>query len=118
LYFLKKETLENILKAQVNLYSIIYSDCREAYNDLKNIFFAHKTVNHRKEFVNRKENVQTNTIEGRWNAIKRNIPFRNRTKKLVTIYLLRFMLCRNNENNEISELLYCSLSYKYLKIYF
>ena len=114
-YLLKKETktLENILRAQINLYTIIYSDCWKAYNNLKNIFFAHKTVNHSKEFMNKKENVHTNTIKSTWNAIKRNIPFRNRTKKLFTIYLLRFMLCRNNENSEVSELLYCSLSYKY-----
>lgn len=57
------------------------------------MFFAgHKNVNHFKEFVNRKENVYTTTIEANWNEIKRNIQFRNKTKNMINVYLVDFFM--------------------------
>lgn len=43
--------------------SIIYSDCWKKYSNLKKHFKKHKTVNHSKKFLNRKNNVHTNPIE-------------------------------------------------------
>ena len=48
------------------------------------------------EFVSRGNNVHTNTIEGNWSGMNRNIPLRRRTFSFIKIYLLRFMLPRNN----------------------
>lgn len=105
--------LEFIMFRYIKPYTIIFSDCWKSYSRLKNFFFGHKTVNHSKEFVNRIENVHTNTIEGNWSGIKRNIPIRNRTRGLINIYLLRFMLYRNNKNTMLRDLMLISLIHKF-----
>lgn len=108
-----KEILLTIIRQHIHPYTIIYSDCWKAYTSLKNYYLDHKTVNHSKEFVDKYTGVHTNTIEGNWNGIKRNIPFRNRTKMLVRIYLLRFMLNRNSNSNKLKDLIILSLSHNY-----
>lgn len=105
--------LENIMFRFIHPYSIIYSDCWKSYARLNFFYLAHKTVNHSKEFVNKEENVHTNTIEGNWSGIKRNIPFRNRTNNLVRVFLLRYMLYRNNNDTMLKDLLILSLIHKF-----
>jgi hypothetical protein len=39
--------------------------------------------------------VHTNTIEGRWNGLKRQNPIKCRNQRFANIYILRFMLIRN-----------------------
>lgn len=85
-------TLLNFCKMFIEKDSHIYSDCWRGYFSLSDYFDSHKTVNHFKTFVNRENNVHTNTIEGNWSGIKRTIPFRCRSNSLSDIYLLRFML--------------------------
>jgi hypothetical protein len=99
-----KEILIRIMHEYVYSYSIIYSDYWKAYATLSNYYLTHKTVYHSKEFVNKSNGVHTNTIEGNWSGIRRNISFRNRTDKLVRIYLLRFMLHRNNNQTKLKDL--------------
>ncbi|KAG0438610.1 hypothetical protein DMUE_2987 [Dictyocoela muelleri] len=90
--------LECFLKTFVKMDSLIFSDCRRDYSNIKNFFIDHKVVKHSKEFVDSTIGTHINTIEGCWSAIKKSISFRNRTSKLIDIYLLRFMIKRNDKN--------------------
>ncbi|KAG0431630.1 hypothetical protein DMUE_5552, partial [Dictyocoela muelleri] len=93
------DELLSFLKKYVNENSIIYTDKWRGYSKLSEHFSQHKTVNHSIEFVNMKNNVHINTIEGCWSGVKKEILRRHRAKDLIDIYLLFFMLNRN-ENNE------------------
>ncbi|KAG0422236.1 hypothetical protein DMUE_6225 [Dictyocoela muelleri] len=75
--------------------TIIYSDCWRGYTNLNNLGFEHKTVNHSRNFVEPSSGVHTNTIEANWSALKRTIPIQHKRSKFLKIYLLRFMLKRN-----------------------
>ena len=68
-------------------------------------FNSHKTVNHSKQFKDPVTGVHSNTIEGNWSAIKRQTPVRCRTRSLVPLYLVRFMLNRNSPDNTLEELI-------------
>ncbi|KCZ76162.1 hypothetical protein H311_02847 [Anncaliia algerae PRA109] len=100
-----KKTLTNILLNYVEKDSIILSDCWKAYSDLFLYFKQHKTVNHTKGFKNDENGVHTNTIEGNWFAIKSSTPNRCRNIRLVSPYLLRFMLKRNQNGYELKYLI-------------
>ncbi|KCZ76090.1 hypothetical protein H311_02917 [Anncaliia algerae PRA109] len=101
----KKETLIDILKKYVYKESIIYSDSFRSYSSIKNEFAAHYMVNHSLYFVDPQTKVHTNTIEGNWNGVKQTIPIRKRTKKLISLQLIRFMLKREHPVDILKELL-------------
>jgi len=94
-------------------YSVIYRGGWKADLHLKLHYFAYKTVNHLKELLNKIGNVHTNTIEGNWSGLKRNVFHRSRTALLVKIYLFKYMLWRNQPTTMLKDLLYISLFYKY-----
>jgi transposase-like protein len=98
-------TLINLLTKYVISESTIYSDCFRAYSHIKDHFDVHKQVNHSLSFVDSISNVHTNTIEGNWNGVKISIPARKRTKKLISMQLIRFMIKREYPNNMLEELL-------------
>ncbi|KAG0426337.1 hypothetical protein DMUE_5975, partial [Dictyocoela muelleri] len=98
------ETLISFLRQHVNPESIIFSDGLRGYSSLEHHFSGHLTVNHSVEFVNQLNGVHINTIEDYWSGIKKGISFRNRTRKLVSLYLIRFMLNRN-ENERAFDVL-------------
>ena len=79
------ENINEIIKKYVKKGTTIYADCWKGYNDLKNIGYKHKTVNHKKHFKDPETNVHTNTIEGTWNGLKQSMPPRNRNKKKYNI---------------------------------
>lgn len=85
--------------------SIIYSDSFSSYNNIKEFFSDHKKVNHSLHFVDPVTKVHTNTIEGNWNGIKLTLPIRKRTKKLIGLQLIRFMIKRENPNDFLDKLL-------------
>ena len=61
---------------------IIFTDGWKGYIGLGQYFKCHKTVNHSLEFISSDDpNVHTNTIEGTWAAVKRQIKLRHKTKK-------------------------------------
>ena len=105
--------LENIMFKYILPYSVIYSGCWKVHLHLKLHYFARKTVNHLKELLNKIGNVHTNTIEENWSGLKRNVHHRSRTALLVKIYLLKYMLWRNQPTTMLKDLLYISLFYKY-----
>lgn len=99
----KSTTLSKIIEKNVDKNSIIYTDLWKGYKNLKFHFLKHETVNHSKFFKDPITGVHTNTIEGNWCSIKKGIPYRFRTKTLVSLYLVRFMLKRNFKNNSFLE---------------
>ena len=94
----KATTLTNLICDVVNKSTTIYTDRWKGYNELKNHFNCHLTVNHSKGFVDPITAVHTNTIEGNWSSFKNSIPPRCRTKLLISLYLVRYMILRNKKN--------------------
>jgi transposase-like protein len=99
----KKNTLIPIMKSYISKDSIIYSDCWKSYSNVSRHFKSHLTVNHSLGFKNPTTGVHTNTIEGNWGAIKAQTPVRCRTSKLISLYLIRYMLKRNFKENDYFE---------------
>ena len=99
------DTLINLLKKYVLPGSIIYSDCFKSYSNVSNYFKEHCTVNHSLYFVTPYTDIHTNTIEGNWNGVKMSTPIRKRTKKLIGIQLIRYMLKRENNNIDVFDLI-------------
>ncbi|KAI4292756.1 hypothetical protein PAPHI01_2030 [Pancytospora philotis] len=85
--------------------SIIYSDGWRGYSRVREHFAAHFVVNHSRHFVDLLTGAHTNTIEGNWSAVKEKIPRRSRTVELAPIYLIRFMLVRNEGEYSILTLI-------------
>ena len=55
------------------------------------------------------------TIEGNWSAVKRKVPIKCRTSRLIDLHLLRFMLFSNEKCSKLSKLLVNSLFHNYKK---
>ncbi|KCZ74524.1 hypothetical protein H311_04509 [Anncaliia algerae PRA109] len=55
--------------------------------------------NHTKEFVNKENNVHRNTIEDNLPAIKIAVPKRCRNINHINMYLIKFMIKRNELEN-------------------
>lgn len=80
--------------------SIISTDLWRGYNQLNRMNnYTHYTVNHSRHFIDPQSGVNTNTIEGTWNAVKAKIPIRCRTEKLIEPYLWEFIWRRKNNAN-------------------
>jgi hypothetical protein len=94
----RKETLEYVLTESVASDSVIHSDCFRSYSGLQEKFTAHSTVNHSVNFKDPITGVHINSIEGSWAAIKASIPPRKRTRSNVDLYLVRYMLLKNEKN--------------------
>ncbi|KCZ73811.1 hypothetical protein H311_05229, partial [Anncaliia algerae PRA109] len=90
-----KTILMTLLKKHVLKNTVIYSDCWKAYSSLNTEFAGHLTVNHTKEFVNKENNVHKNTIEGNSSAIKITVPKRHQYIYYINMYLIKFMIKRN-----------------------
>lgn len=103
-----KSTLLPLILRYINANSIIYSDMWKVYHNLKIYFNNHFMVNHSISFKNYETNVHTNTIEGNWRSLKASIPIRCRTRTLSSLYLVRYMITRNERGIPIFNLLkYC-----------
>ena len=62
-------------------------------------------MNHSVTFKDTITGIHTNTIEGNWAGIKKDIPFRSRSEKYITLFLIRFMLQRNSDDDPLVTLL-------------
>ena len=100
-----KSMPEEKIKKYIKQGSTIYTDCWKGYNSLENNEFLHRTVNHSKEFVNKDDNTHTNTIEGNWCAIKLQVPLRGRNRDLISLFLVRYMILRNENGNPLLNIL-------------
>jgi transposase-like protein len=100
-----KLTLQEKLRSNINMESIIYTDGWKGYNGLGLIFSSHNSVNHSLFFKDPFTGVHTNTIEGNWSGIKPKISPRKRTKEGISLYLTRFMIQRNEKCHPLLGLL-------------
>jgi len=98
-------TLEARIERNANDESIIYTDCWRGYNGIDAICESHGTANHSKFFKDPSTGVHTNTIERNWYAVKSQVPLRNRAKGGISLYLVRFMIKRNNSGDPLKNLL-------------
>jgi transposase-like protein len=100
-----KDTLNEKMTNSIDPNSTIYTDCWKGYNDTEILFNEHYTVNHSISFINLANGVHTNSIEGCWNGIKMHVPPRGRTKAAISLYLVRYMLLRNEESHPLLSLI-------------
>ena len=100
-----KEQLSAFIRRYVHPGSIVYTDCWRGYIGIETVVNAHCTVNHSRWFKDPETGVHTNTIEGNWAALKDQVPVRNRTNSGISLYLVRFMILRNEEGDPLLNLL-------------
>jgi transposase-like protein len=100
-----KLTLEEKLSSSIHSESIIYTDGWKGYGGLGLLFRSHKSVNHSLYFKDPVTEVHTNTIEGNWSGIKPKISPKKRTKGGISLYLVRFMIQRNEKCHPLLGLL-------------
>ncbi|KAG0442044.1 hypothetical protein DMUE_0584 [Dictyocoela muelleri] len=86
-----------IIERYVKRGCIVYTDGWRGYSSLSAHDYIHFTVNHRHHFVDPFTGVHTNTIEGNWAALKRNVAPRCFNIGFVERHLLRFMIVRNGK---------------------
>lgn len=63
--------LESVITKHVKKGTEIWTDNWRGYNNLKNIGYTHKTVNHSRFFKDPITGVCTNHVEGYWSKLKR-----------------------------------------------
>ncbi len=85
--------------------SIIYNNSWGGYRIVIKNFSNYLKLNHSKEFVNSESGANTNKIEGNWCGIRLQVPYKCRTHTLINIYLLRYMILRNENGNPLIALL-------------
>ncbi|CAF1047347.1 unnamed protein product [Brachionus calyciflorus] len=71
----KAKTLLPIIQKHILPKSTIYSDCWKAYNLISSLpeHYKHFTVNHSKEFIDKRTGCNTNSIESIWLKCKARI---------------------------------------------
>jgi transposase-like protein len=93
--------IDQIIKRYVKPGTTIYTDCWKGYNNVKNIGYTHKTVNHSKHFVDPITKVHTQSIESTWGAFKRGLVPIHRNKKHIFLHIKEYQWRRNNKVKNI-----------------
>ncbi|KCZ81605.1 hypothetical protein H312_00929 [Anncaliia algerae PRA339] len=98
--------LTQIILENVELGSIIYSDCWRGYVNLNNLGYEHFTVNHSEYFVNPINYCSTQTIEGLWSVFKRKFRSRyiNQNNDL-SLYFAEFAFKRKYKDQAFEKIL-------------
>jgi transposase-like protein len=95
-----RDTILKVLSKHIKPGSILITDCWKGYLDVEEqLNVRHLTVNHTLGFKNDDTGACTNHIEGTWNAIKLQVPPRNRTRRFISGYLNEFIWRRQNVAN-------------------
>ena len=117
----KKTTLMPLIQRWIHPGSIIHSDCWKAYHDIEKYGYTHVTVNHSKDFIDRKSAACTNGIESDWRHAKVTMPRYGVHRGMHAGYLAEFMWRRlhmdddrfitliNDINNAFSKKYLCGL---------
>ncbi|KCZ80128.1 hypothetical protein H312_02460 [Anncaliia algerae PRA339] len=108
------DSILSILKKYVLKDTIIYSDSWKGYSKLKDYFYLHLMVNHKNHFVDPFTRVHTNTIEGNWSSIKVSVPKRKRTLHDIEIYLVKYMIERNESGSVFKNIIKFLLIYLFI----
>jgi transposase-like protein len=88
------ETLQAAISSHVVEGSIVHTDGWRGYSFLNNDNrYEHRVVNHSNTFVS-PDGTHTNTIEGTWSALKRRVPYRNRTESNLDCHVFKFIWMR------------------------
>ncbi|KAG0426064.1 hypothetical protein DMUE_5993 [Dictyocoela muelleri] len=90
------ETLTELICKYTKPGSIIYSDCWRGYANISKIY-THLTLNHSLGFINKENNVHTNTTEGNWSSLKKYITPNFRNIKKIMLPLLFSMKKKNHD---------------------
>ena len=69
-----RRVLREVISQYVRRGSYVVTDCWARYNNLQELGYVHATVNHSRWFKDPTTGACTNTIEGKWNGIKKQIP--------------------------------------------
>ena len=101
----KENTLTQQLVQNIDSNSILYSDCWKGYKKIIERFAKHLTVNHSKNYKDPTTGCHTNTIEGNWAGIKMHIPSAGKSKERIHLYLVRYMLLRNETSHPLISIL-------------
>lgn len=94
-----KATLTGIIQKWVLPETEVISDGWKGYTSLKKEGYVHLTVNHKKGFVDRKTGAHTNTIEGTWGLIKRQLRGKRRVSGQFNSYLAEYMWRRQHASD-------------------
>jgi transposase-like protein len=96
-----QEKLQCQIISSVDTNSIIHTDGWKGYNGLDKSFLQHNTVNHSLTFKNPLDGTHTNKIEGTWSGVKIHVPLRGRCKDKINLFLVRYMLLKNEETHPL-----------------
>ena len=93
-----RETLLPIIQEYIEDGTTIYSDCWRAYDVLNDEGFIHQSVNHSLYFRDPNTGVHTNTVEGMWNLVRRDLPKFGTKKEHYHAHLAEFVLRKRHRN--------------------
>lgn len=83
------ETIFTVLSKHILPGTILHTDCWRAYTGIGEVLdVTHKSVNHSLGFKDAATGVHTNSIVGKWTALKRKITLRGRVVERLDGYLL------------------------------
>jgi len=94
------ETLVDVLADHLLPGTILHTDCWKGYLGIdEKLQVEHRTVNHSRFFADPESGVHTNSIEGKWAALKRKITLRGRDKGQLPSYLFEQIWRGRNEQS-------------------
>lgn len=97
------QTLLPIIQQYIRPGSIIFSDMWPAYNQLSELGFDHRVVNHSRNFVDPDSGVCTNGVEGMWSRAKSKFKAMNGTSRvLISEYLSEYMWTQRFADNRFA----------------
>jgi transposase-like protein/ribosomal protein S27AE len=67
------QTLENVIRENVEIGSTIFTDGWRGYTNLANLGYTHYTVNHKENFIDSISLANTQAIENSWSVFKRKM---------------------------------------------
>ncbi|GBL73930.1 hypothetical protein AVEN_230867-1 [Araneus ventricosus] len=94
------EVLLSVIEEHILPGTTVMSDCWSSYQCLSDEGFVHLTVNHSMHFVDPDTGAHTQSIEGTWSAIKRDLNGTNHVKGQFDSYMAAYMWKRKNSTAE------------------
>ena len=97
----KAKTLMPLVEDNVGIGSVVYTDDLRSYNNLENMGFDHKTVEH-SQGVYVDGDIHTNNVEGFWSQLKRSIngTYHHVSAKHMQGYVDEYSFRYNHRNDE------------------
>ena len=109
-------TLLPIIQTYIRPGTLIISDEWRAYCRIPSLGYTHQTVNHSQNFVDPTTGAHTNSIEGYWSCVKRQLRKQgvmNTSSKLFPTYLLEAMWRKRFSGEDLFEKLIDSIREQY-----